>query len=395
MKKFTSLLIGVSLALAGAAFAQPEEQSTPGPGKKAEKTQQAEPKTPKTHAAETKSGVNAAKPEATVGATTEPGTGKGHKAKGEKSTTATGTETGVSGQTSGGVTTEPGTGKGHKVKASEKSATSAGTGTDVSSQPTASATPGAKHQAGQREKGMKAGGVNAKTSASATPATAASASAAPSVAASASAAPSVAASASAAPSIAAAGQQTTGGNAAVKADPQKVQQVKQQAQQIKQQHVNFRAQPRPDRVPAVTFNQSYRIQGSDRWQGPQYEVYRSYHPERHDRGWYSSRYNRVELIGGGYYYWNNGYWYPAWGYDSGNEYYAYDAPIYVGHRAEPPDRVIADVQAELQQMGYYRGEVDGLLGPLTREALTAYQADQGLTATAVIDEPTLQSLNLG
>ena len=67
----------------------------------------------------------------------------------------------------------------------------------------------------------------------------------------------------------------------------------------------------------------------------------------------------------------------------------------MGQRAEPPDRVIADVQAELQQMGYYRGEVDGLLGPLTREALTAYQADQGLVATAVIDQPTLDSLNLG
>lgn len=194
-----------------------------------------------------------------------------------------------------------------------------------------------------------------------------------------------------------AGQQnaTVTGGAAIKADPQKVQQVKQQVQQIKQQHVNFHAQARPDRVPAVTFSVGYRIQGSDRWQGSQYEVYRSYHPERHDRGWYHSRYQRVELVGGGYYYWNNGYWYPAWGYDSGNEYYAYDAPIYVGHRAEPPDRVIADVQAELQQMGYYRGEVDGLLGPLTREALTAYQADQGLTVTAVIDEPTLNSLNMG
>jgi hypothetical protein len=180
-----------------------------------------------------------------------------------------------------------------------------------------------------------------------------------------------------------------------KPDPQKVQQVKAQVQQIKQQHVNFRAQPRPDKVPPVRFNAGFRIQGSDRWQGPQYEVYRSYHPERHDRGWYSSRYKRVENIGGGYYYWNNGYWYPAWGYEPSAEYYAYDAPIYVGHRAEPPDRVIADVQAELQQMGYYRGEVDGLLGPLTREALAAYQADQGLTPTAMIDEPTLDSLGMG
>jgi peptidoglycan hydrolase-like protein with peptidoglycan-binding domain len=57
--------------------------------------------------------------------------------------------------------------------------------------------------------------------------------------------------------------------------------------------------------------------------------------------------------------------------------------------------VIADVQASLQEMGYYKGEVDGLLGPLTREALTAYQADNGLYTTAAIDEPTLESLGLG
>ncbi len=381
MKKFTSLLIGCSLALAGVALAQqPEEQASP----KKEK-----PTAEKTPAAGAKPGGKAAKPEATAKQTggtppvTEPAYGKGRKAKAtEKSATATGTETGVSAQTTPGTTNEPAYGKGRKGRMTEKSPTSTGAETGVSGQPTASATPSGKQQAEQRKKGMK--GAGAKTSPSATPVTAAPASAAPSVA----------ASASAAPTVAATGQQTTGGTGAVKADPQKVQQVKQQVQQIKQQHVNFKAQPRPDKVPAVTFSASYRIQGSDRWGGPQYEVFRSYHPERHDRGWYSSHYTRVELIGGGYYYWNNGYWYPAWGYDPGAEYYAYDAPIYVGHRAEPPDRVIADVQAELQEMGYYRGEVDGLLGPLTREALTAYQADQGLTVTAVIDEPTLDSLGM-
>jgi len=36
-----------------------------------------------------------------------------------------------------------------------------------------------------------------------------------------------------------------------------------------------------------------------------------------------------------------------------------------------------------------------LLGPLTRQALTAYQADNGLYTTAAIDEPTLASLDLG
>ena len=343
MKNFTSLLIGFSLALAGAAMAQqPDQQQTP-------KNQKQAPE--KTHAAEAKPGANAAKPEATAA-----------KPRGARN--------------------EQAPSKPQKAEATSKSEKTTGTETNVPGQPAASATPGGKHQAEQRRNGRNARGANEKTAPSATPATAAAASATPVTA---------AASASAAPTVAAAGQQNARANAGVaakKPDPQQVQ-------QIKSQHANFRAQPKPQQAPPVTFNQSYRIEGSDQWQGPQYEVFRSYHPERHDQGWYRSRYNRVELIGGGYYYWNNGYWYPAWGYNPSAEYYAYDGPIYVGHRAEPPDRVIADVQAELQQMGYYQGEVDGLLGPMTRQALTAYQADNGLIATAVIDAPTLDSLGMG
>jgi len=271
----------------------------------------------------------------------------------------------------GAAATERAAGKGHKGRAGQESAT--GQGTNVSGQPGATVAPAGKQQAEHGRKGMKEHEHAAKTSASpaATPATAGAA-------------------VSAAPSVSAAGQQT--GRAGGKGAAKKLE--AQQVQQIKSQHANFRAQPKPQQVPAVTFNQNYRIEGSDRWQGPQYEVFRSYHPEWHDQGWYRSRFGRVELIGGGYYYWHNGYWYPAWGYDPSAQYYAYDGPIYVGHRAEPPDRVIADVQAELQEMGYYKGEVDGLLGPLSREALTAYQADHGLATTAAIDEPTLDSLGM-
>src|SRR6266480_7664827 len=392
MKKFTSLLIGCLLALAGAAMAQqPDQQSSPTKKKKQGAAQ--------TNAAEAQPGANAAKPEATAakqhgamkergatnepGAMNEPGARKGRKTPaGQESATGAQTGTDVSGQAAGGATPERGAGKGRKGKAGQESATGAQTGTDVSGQAVGGATPGAE----QPRKGMKGRGAAAKTSA--TPAAATGAvSATP-----------AAASASVAPTGAGAGQQNAQANVAggtKRADPQKVQQVKAQAQQIKAQHTNFRAQPKPQQVPAVTFNKNRRIEGSDQWQGPQYDVFRSYHSERHDQGWYRSRYNRVELIGGGYYYWNNGYWYPAWGYNPSAEYYAYDGPIYVGQRAEPPDKVIADVQAELQQMGYYQGEVDGLLGPLTREALGAYQADQGLTTTAAIDEPTLDSLGMG
>jgi hypothetical protein len=165
-------------------------------------------------------------------------------------------------------------------------------------------------------------------------------------------------------------------------------------QKIKSAHTNFRAQAKPEKIKTVTFNQNYRIVGAERWQGPQYEVFRVYQPAWHDSGWYRSNFAQVALIGGGYYYFNSGYWYPAWGYDPAAQYYAYDGPIYVGQRAQPPDQVIADVQAELQEQGYYTGEVDGLLGPLTRQALTAYQADHGLYTTAVIDEPTLDAMGL-
>ena len=144
----------------------------------------------------------------------------------------------------------------------------------------------------------------------------------------------------------------------------------------------------------MTFNESRQISGSEHWQGTQYTVFRSYRPQWHDQNWYHSHYNRIVLIAGGYYFFNAGYWYPAWGYQPSAQYYAYDGPIYVGSQAEPPDRVIADVQAALQEMGYYQGEVDGLLGPLTREALIGYQTDNGLYTTAAIDQPTLDSLGI-
>ena len=165
-------------------------------------------------------------------------------------------------------------------------------------------------------------------------------------------------------------------------------------QKIKTQHANFRAQPKPQQVPAVTFNESRQISGSDQWQGTQYTVFRSYRPQWHDQNWYHSHYNRIVLIAGGYYFFNAGYWYPAWGYQPTAQYYVYDGPIYAGSQAEPPDQVIADVQAALQEMGYYQGEVDGLLGPLTREALIGYQTDNGLYTTAAIDQPTLDSLGI-
>jgi hypothetical protein len=365
MKKLTSLLIGCSLALAGAVLAQqPVEQQSPSKGKRAPE---------KAHATQAQPGPNAAKPQerpakqpgamkergaaSERGATNLPGAEKGQKAHAGHGP-ANAPEANVPGKSTGEATTEPGAGKGRKTQTEQESANAPTTGTDVSGREAGTQTRIGKEQTKERKQGQ--GVKQPATEAGATSATSA------------------------------AGQQNVqakGKGAVKKPDPQQVQQVKSQ-------HASFRAQPKPQQVQSVTFNQNYRIQGSDRWQGHQYEVFRSYRPEWHDAGWYHSHYPRVELIGGGYYFFNNGYWYPAWGYNASAQYYAYDGPIYVGQRAVPPDQVIADTQALLQQMGYYKGEVDGLLGPLTREALTAYQADQGLAQTAAIDQPTLDSLGL-
>ncbi len=144
-------------------------------------------------------------------------------------------------------------------------------------------------------------------------------------------------------------------------------------------------------IEKVTFKENNRIVGAEHWRGEHYVVFRSYRAVWHDRGWWVGHYPRVVLIGGGWYYWNAGFWYPAWGYDPGASVYAYDGPIYA-YNDLPPDQVVANVQTELQNQGYYHGEVDGLLGPLTRAAIADYQRDHGLYTTAAIDEPTMNSL---
>ena len=164
------------------------------------------------------------------------------------------------------------------------------------------------------------------------------------------------------------------------------------AKPFKAQRFNLATNTRPTKFASVNFQQGRRIQGSQNWQGRNYWAFRNYRSAWHDRGWWHNHYNRVVFVYGGWYAWNAGYWYPAWGY-APNAYYAYDGPIY-GYNSLPPDQVVANVQAALQQQGYYQGEVDGLLGPLTREAIAAYQAEQGLYTTSAIDQPTLESLGM-
>src|SRR6266567_842138 len=168
--------------------------------------------------------------------------------------------------------------------------------------------------------------------------------------------------------------------------------VQSSTKTFKAKRFNLQTKTRPATVGSVTFQQNRHIQGSQTWQGSNYRVFRNYSPQWHERNWWRNHYNRVVFVYGGWYAWNAGYWIPAWGYDS-NAYYAYDGPIYAYNNL-PPDQVIANVQAALQQQGYYQGEVDGLLGAQTRGALADYQRANGLYMTSTIDRPTLASLGM-
>jgi len=134
--------------------------------------------------------------------------------------------------------------------------------------------------------------------------------------------------------------------------------------------------------PVLNFNNSNTMNFNDAcWR----------HRGQHDCNWWRNHCHTIILIGGGFYAWDLGYWYPAYGYDSYNSNYAYDGPIY-GYDGLPPDQIIANVQYALQQLGYFAEATDGVLGPVTRAAIEDYQVENNLPVTGAIDRPLLVSL---
>jgi len=131
----------------------------------------------------------------------------------------------------------------------------------------------------------------------------------------------------------------------------------------------------------------------ERFSGPNYAVFRNYRRSWHDRDWWHHHHSHITFVLGGWWYWDAGYWYPAWGYDR-YSYYPYDGPIYTGYATLAPDQVVVNVQEQLQRDGYYPGPIDGDLGPMTRRAIAAFQADHGLAITSTIDRPTLSELGV-
>lgn len=54
----------------------------------------------------------------------------------------------------------------------------------------------------------------------------------------------------------------------------------------------------------------------------------------------------------------------------------------------------AEVQRALARRGYYHGAIDGDIGPGSRGAIRAFQADHGMVVTGEINPPLLRALGL-
>jgi len=87
------------------------------------------------------------------------------------------------------------------------------------------------------------------------------------------------------------------------------------------------------------------------------------------------------------------YWYRP-GFHPGP---AYSTPVIVTPVRSYPayDYTLAsEVQVALKRRGYYRGPVDGIIGPSSRASIRAWQYDRRLRVTGEIDRPLLHSLGL-
>jgi Putative peptidoglycan binding domain len=100
--------------------------------------------------------------------------------------------------------------------------------------------------------------------------------------------------------------------------------------------------------------------------------------------------------GYGYDYYPGAYGFdPGYYYDSGfnQDGENYDGNGY-GYGDQDTNPTVAAVQERLARRGYYRGEIDGVLGPETRRAISRYQRSRGLHVTGDLTLDTLRGLGL-
>jgi len=67
----------------------------------------------------------------------------------------------------------------------------------------------------------------------------------------------------------------------------------------------------------------------------------------------------------------------------------------VSYKRGSTGSVVTEIQQRLKNWGYYNGQVDGIYGSLTAQAVTLFQRKNGLTADGVAGPATLAALGIG
>lgn len=72
------------------------------------------------------------------------------------------------------------------------------------------------------------------------------------------------------------------------------------------------------------------------------------------------------------------------------------AAMQPGEQGTAPVRVsraqVRQIQQQLQKQGFYKGRIDGVMGPETRQAIARFQQQNGMQATGNLDQQTLAAL---
>jgi hypothetical protein len=158
-----------------------------------------------------------------------------------------------------------------------------------------------------------------------------------------------------------------------------------------------------------------RYTGTRSYAGRQYSGTRYYGGTPYNYGG-NTYYGGTQYYNGGYSYGS----YPVWPYVAasvapfvasslwapgyyGSGYYGYPYSSYGGYPYNQAyygsgygyaGSTVAAVQRRLGELGYYRGVVDGAIGPRTRSAIAAFESRHGLIVDGRISRPLLNRLGL-
>jgi len=67
---------------------------------------------------------------------------------------------------------------------------------------------------------------------------------------------------------------------------------------------------------------------------------------------------------------------------------------YYGYESSRVNSMDGAIQQALARAGYYNGPIDGILGPVSRQAIANYQADRGMRVTGTPSNSLINSLGL-